>query len=226
MSSMVHTLLPKTRRFALTAAVLALAASAGTLTAQSWGQGADSGNLVARQPGAMGTALARWETLQASREMRFVDYAGFVLAYPDFPRSDILRLRAEKALESDAPSQAEVLSYFDAQPPLTNPARARYALALAAAQRPEAFEEARLAWRGAPPCSPSTGARCRWCSARRRRSTPCTSVRSSAGSTTLGRAWRARQVRLRLREPVPQQRQQGRGRPACAWPTTDRCRRW
>ena len=148
MSSMVHTLLPKTRRFALTAAVLALAASAGTLTAQSWGQGADSGNLVARQPGAMGTALARWETLQASREMRFVDYAGFVLAYPDFPRSDILRLRAEKALESDAPSQAEVLSYFDAQPPLTNPARARYALALAAAQRPNAFEEARLAWRG------------------------------------------------------------------------------
>ncbi|MCZ8136363.1 MAG: lytic transglycosylase domain-containing protein [Porphyrobacter sp.] len=148
MSSMVHTLLPKTRRFALTAAVLALAASAGTLTAQSWGQGADSGNLVARQPGAMGTALARWETLQASREMRFVDYAGFVLAYPDFPRSDILRLRAEKALESDAPSQAEVLSYFDTQPPLTNPARARYALALAAAQRPEAFEQARLAWRG------------------------------------------------------------------------------
>lgn len=148
MSSMVHTLLPKTRRFALAAAVLALAAGAGTVTAQSWGQGADTGNLVARQPGAMGTALARWESLQASREMRFVDYAGFVLAYPSFPRSDILRLRAEKALESDAPSQAEVLSYFDAQPPLTNPARARYALALAAAQRPEAFEEARKAWRG------------------------------------------------------------------------------
>ncbi|MFN3862942.1 MAG: transglycosylase SLT domain-containing protein [Erythrobacter sp.] len=148
MSSMVHTLLPKTGRFALTAAALAVAASAGTLTAQSWGQGADTGNLVARQPGAMSTALARWETLQASREMRFVDYAGFVLAYPDFPRSDILRLRAEKALESDASSPAEVLSFFDAQSPLTNPARARYALALAAVQRPEALEEARKAWRG------------------------------------------------------------------------------
>ncbi|WP_086617341.1 lytic transglycosylase domain-containing protein [Erythrobacter tepidarius] len=148
MSSMVDTLLPKTRRFALTAAMLALAASAGTLAAQSWGQGADTGNLVARQPGAMGAALARWETLQASREMRFVDYASFVLAYPDFPRTDILRLRAEKALERDAPSQTEVLAYFDSQPPLTNPARARYALALAAAQRPEAFEQARKAWRG------------------------------------------------------------------------------
>lgn len=155
MSSMVHTLLPKTRRFALTAAVLALAASAGTLAAQSWGQGADTGNLVARQPGAMGAALTRWETLQASREMGFADYAGFVLAYPSFPRSDILRLRAEKALESDAPSQAEVLSYFDAIPPLTNPARARYALALAAAQRPEAFEEARLAWRGGDMSDPT-----------------------------------------------------------------------
>ena len=155
MSSMVHTLLPKTRRFALTAAVLALAASAGTLTAQSWGQGADTGNLVARQPGAMGTALARWETLQASREMRFVDYAGFVLAYPSFPRSDILRLRAEKALDAEAPSQSEVLSYFDALPPLTNPARARYALALAAVQRPEAFEEARLAWRGGAMSDPT-----------------------------------------------------------------------
>ncbi|MFN4019424.1 MAG: transglycosylase SLT domain-containing protein [Erythrobacter sp.] len=148
MSSMVHQLLPKSRRFALTAAALALAASAGTLTAQSWGQGADGGNLVARQPGAMGAALARWESLQASREMRFADYAGFVLAYPDFPRSDILRLRAEKALESDAPSQAEVVAFFDAQPPLTNPGRARYALALAAVQRPEALEEARKAWRG------------------------------------------------------------------------------
>ncbi len=148
MSSMVHPMLPKTRRFALAAAVLALVTGAGTVTAQNWGQGADSGNLVARQPGAMGSALSRWEMLQASREMRFADYAGFVLAYPSFPRADILRLRAEKALESDAPPQSEILSYFDAQPPLTNPARARYALALAAVQRPEAFEEARLAWRG------------------------------------------------------------------------------
>jgi soluble lytic murein transglycosylase len=148
MSSMVHTPLTKTRRFALACAALALAGAAGQSTAQSWGQGADSGNLVARQPGSMGTALARWETLQASREMGFADYAGFVLAYPNFPRTDILRLRAENALDRDAPAQGDLMRYFDAYPPLTNPGRARYALALAGAGRPEALAEARKAWRG------------------------------------------------------------------------------
>ncbi|MCL9981812.1 MAG: transglycosylase SLT domain-containing protein [Erythrobacter sp.] len=148
MSSMVHIPLPKTRRLALAGAALVLAGMAVPLAAQSWGQGADGGNLVARQPGEMGTALARWEMLQASREMRFVDYAGFVLAYPNFPRAEILRLRAENVLENEAPSQADLLHYFDANPPLTNPARARYALALAGAQRPEALAEARKAWRG------------------------------------------------------------------------------
>ena len=148
MSSMVHTPLLKTRRLALAGAVLALAGWAGPLAAQSWGQPANGGNLVARQSGEMGTALARWEMLQASREMRFVDYAGFVLAYPNFPRSEILRLRAENVLENEAPATSDVLRYFDANPPLTNPARARYALALAGAQRPEALAEARKAWRG------------------------------------------------------------------------------
>jgi soluble lytic murein transglycosylase len=148
MSSMVHIPLPKTRRLALAGAALVLAGMAVPLAAQSWGQGADGGNLVARQPGEMSTALARWEMLQASREMRFVDYAGFVLAYPNFPRAEILRLRAENVLENEAPSQADLLHYFDANPPLTNPARARYALALAGTQRPEALTEARKAWRG------------------------------------------------------------------------------
>ncbi len=105
-------------------------------------------NLVARQPTAIGAAIARWEVLQADTAMSFADYAGFVLAYPDFPRSDILRLRAESALDNEAPSQADLLRYFDTSPPLTNPGRARYALALAGAQRPEAFAEARKAWRG------------------------------------------------------------------------------
>ncbi|RNJ64411.1 MAG: lytic transglycosylase domain-containing protein [Porphyrobacter sp. IPPAS B-1204] len=105
-------------------------------------------NLVARQPTAIDAAVARWEVLQASRTHSFADYAGFVLAYPSFPRIEILRLRAEAALENEAPPQADLLRYFDAHPPLTNPARARYALALAAVQRPEALTEARKAWRG------------------------------------------------------------------------------
>ncbi|MBI1401968.1 MAG: transglycosylase SLT domain-containing protein [Porphyrobacter sp.] len=118
------------------------------LAAQTYAPPSGTNDLVAHRPGPMDAALARWETLQASRDLGFADYAGFVLAYPTFPRTDILRLRAEKALEDEAPPQADLLRYFDANPPLTNPARARYALALAGAQRPEAFEEARKAWRG------------------------------------------------------------------------------
>lgn len=155
MSSMVLMSLQKTHRRLLAGAALMLAGMAGPGGAQSYVQPGGTSDLVARQPGAMSTALARWETLQASREMRFVDYAGFLLAYPGFPRAEILRLRAEKALDNDAPPQAEVLGYFDALAPLTNPARARYALALASAQRPEAFDEARAAWRGGTMSDPA-----------------------------------------------------------------------
>ena len=148
MSSMVRQPLQKPLRVIRAGMALALGALALPLAAQGYAQPAGTGNLVARQPGAMDAALARWEMLQANRELGFADYAGFVLAYPNFPRSDILRLRAEKTLDAEAPPQADLLRYFAANPPLTNPARARHALALAGVQRPEAFDEARKAWRG------------------------------------------------------------------------------
>lgn len=144
MSSMVRTSLFSSRIYAALGLTLA-GFAALPATAQNL---SGSDNLVARQPAAIDAAVARWEVLQASRTHTFADYAGFVLAYPTFPRADILRLRAEAALENEAPSQAEVLRYFDANPPLTNPGRARYALALAAMQHPKALEEARRAWRG------------------------------------------------------------------------------
>ena len=145
MSSMACKLLNTRRMVAAILANSALAVGAFPAAAQDWSGGQD---LVARQPSAVDGAIARWEVLQTSRSHGFADYAGFVLAWPSFPKSDILRLRAEAALETEAPSQDEVLRFFDAHPPLTNPARARYALALAAMQRPEALNEARRAWRG------------------------------------------------------------------------------
>lgn len=145
MSSMVRKLLFHSRIYAAVIGLGAGGLGLAPVAAQEWGTGRD---LVARQPGAIDAAIARWEVLQASRTHAFADYAGFVLAWPSFPRTDILRLRAEAALENEAPAQAELLRFFDAHPPLTNPARARYALALAAAQRPEALAEARKAWRG------------------------------------------------------------------------------
>jgi soluble lytic murein transglycosylase len=146
MSSMVRTcLLPA-------AALAALVAGLGSAPVLAQASG-DS--LVARQGGTVGPAVARWEQLQANRELSFGEYAGFVLAYPDFPRLEILRIRAENALDREAPPQSELLRFFDAFPPLTNNGRARYALALASAQRPEAIDMARAAWRGGAMADPA-----------------------------------------------------------------------
>jgi soluble lytic murein transglycosylase len=147
------------RKSLIPARILAVIGLAGAIVtsvpiaAQGFG-GPSGDNLVARQPSATSAAIARWEVLQASTQHSFADYAGFVLAYPDYPRIEILRLRAEAALENEAPPQDDVLRYFDAHPPLTNPGRARYALALAAMQRPEALDLARKAWRGGTMADP------------------------------------------------------------------------
>jgi soluble lytic murein transglycosylase len=146
MSSMLRTSLLPMAALAMLAAGLAGAPA----LAQMGGDG-----LVARQGGTAGPAVARWEQLQAATTASFADYAGFVLAYPDFPRIDVLRIRAENALDREAPLQSEVLRFFDAFPPLTNAGRARYALALAGAQRGEAFAMARAAWRGGAMAEPA-----------------------------------------------------------------------
>ncbi|SHN60549.1 lytic transglycosylase domain-containing protein [Erythrobacter sanguineus] len=158
MSSMVHQRMQNTRRLVLVGLVLLGGAAlpvAGPVAGQTYMQPAGTSDLVARQPGATGAALARWEVLHANRELSFADYAGFMLAYPSFPRGEVLRLRAEKTLDAEAPPQADLLRYFAAHPPLTNPARARHALALAGAQQPQAFAEARKAWRGGSMSDPA-----------------------------------------------------------------------
>ncbi len=144
MSSMVRKLLISSRICAGTLGLGAVLAAGAPAFAQDFG----GNDLVARQPAAIDGAIARWEMLQASRTNSFADYAGFILAYPSFPRADILRSRAEAALEVEAPPQGDVLRFFDANPPLTNAGRGRYALALAGSQRPEAVDAARKAWRG------------------------------------------------------------------------------
>ncbi|RXZ65835.1 lytic transglycosylase domain-containing protein [Pelagerythrobacter rhizovicinus] len=112
-------------------------------------------SLVATVPSQMGQAVERWKFLTSNDRMGFASYAGFALAYPEFPRMDLIRANAEKALESGAPTPEQLVAYFDRNPPLSNPARARYALALAGLQRPEAFETARAAWRGGDMSTPA-----------------------------------------------------------------------
>ncbi|MCR2834531.1 lytic transglycosylase domain-containing protein [Qipengyuania sp. RS5-5] len=104
--------------------------------------------MVARAPAQIDQAISRWEYLDKTDNLAFNDYADFILAYPGFPRQEKMQRRAEAALAKTAVSPAQVIAFFDRNPPLTNPGRSAYALALASLQRPEATETSRSAWRG------------------------------------------------------------------------------
>ncbi|MFV0643650.1 MAG: lytic transglycosylase domain-containing protein [Sphingomonadaceae bacterium] len=112
-------------------------------------------SLVAQAPGRMSEVVRRWETLSSNSQMGFDDYASFLITYPGFPQEDRIRRYAENALERQSVSPERLVTYFDAQPPLTNPARARYALALATMGRSEARDVARQAWRGGKMSTPA-----------------------------------------------------------------------
>jgi len=118
-------------------------------------QDAPRSYMVAQQPGAVDRAVGQWEYLTKQDKLPFASYADFVSAHPDFPKQELLRRRAEAALENDAPSPQALVAFFDRFPPLTNSARARYALALASLDRPQAFETARAAWRGGTMSGPA-----------------------------------------------------------------------
>ena len=153
MSSMVRNML--SNPVVLAASALAALGAVSVPSSAQMGNQPQRSNLVAQAPTQMGAAIARWEMLQENRELGFAQYAGFALAYPTFPRMEIVRIRAENALDDEAPSQADMLAFFDALPPLTNAGRARYALSLAGADRPEALEVARAAWRGGEMSGPA-----------------------------------------------------------------------
>ena len=104
--------------------------------------------LRAQGPTNWAYAIDRWKTLSASNRFSFGDYAGFVAGAPGFPDEDKLRRYAEEALSREYVEPSRLVAFFDRFPPLTNPGRAQYALALAALRRPEAETVARAAWRG------------------------------------------------------------------------------
>lgn len=128
--------------------IIALASAGAPLAAQGYQQDGRS-SMVAMQPGQAAAAVARWKQLTASDRFGFADYAGFALAYPDYPRMELIRGYAEKAVERDlVTTPQQIAAFFDRFPPQTNSARARYAQALGALGRPEARDIARAAWRG------------------------------------------------------------------------------
>lgn len=106
--------------------------------------------LVANQPTGMSQAIERWKVLTDNPNYGFNDYAGFLLAYPGFPEEAKLRTSAERALQNTYAEPSRVVAFFDRFKPVGNPARAQYALALAALRRPEAHQVGLEAWRGGP----------------------------------------------------------------------------
>ncbi|MCB2080083.1 MAG: lytic transglycosylase domain-containing protein [Novosphingobium sp.] len=104
--------------------------------------------LSATQNATMQRAIERWAQLAESSRFGFGDYAGFLLTYPGFPKEEQIRRYAEQALDRDSPGAAQVVSYFDRFPPLTNGGKAHYALALAAQRSGKARDVAIEAWRG------------------------------------------------------------------------------
>lgn len=107
-------------------------------------------NLRALPPGDMHMAVARWKLLVANPGFGFDDYSGFLLAYPGLPEESKLRSYAEAALERESVAPHRIVAFFDRFAPLSNRARAHYALALSVLGRPEARQVALNAWRGGP----------------------------------------------------------------------------
>jgi soluble lytic murein transglycosylase len=106
---------------------------------------------MAGERGEISRAVDRWEVLNASDgRLGFADYAGFLMAWPGFPEEAKMRGWAEAALARDAADAQRIVAFFDRFVPATNPARAHYALALRALNRPEATRQALAAWRGGP----------------------------------------------------------------------------
>jgi len=99
---------------------------------------------------AMSQAVDRWKMLSRYDSFAFSDYSGFLLAYPGFPEERKLRRSAEAALDRGPADPARIAAYFDKVAPMTNPARAQYALALGALGRNDAPAVALAAWRGGP----------------------------------------------------------------------------
>ena len=104
--------------------------------------------LIASQRTGMAEAIARWKQLTASDRFGFADYSSFLLTYPGFPLEDKLRIAAERAPDLVTASPATLVAFFTRYPPITNAAKGRYAVALAALGRPEAPIVALAAWRG------------------------------------------------------------------------------
>ena len=130
------------------AAVMAASPAAFAQDAAEWDR--NRAQLVAQQPGPMAAEIARWERLWEDRQAQlpFSDYATFLLANPGFPDETTLRARAEQRLREEFTEPGLLMQFFEQHEPVTNYARAHYALALMGQDREASERWALAAWRG------------------------------------------------------------------------------
>jgi len=98
---------------------------------------------------SVGSAIEQWRALRQSSNYRFSDYAGFLIANPDWPDATRMRGWAEKAMQPGEDA-GTVLAFFAADKPRSGNGWARLADADAASGRTvDALDAARKAWRSA-----------------------------------------------------------------------------
>ena len=92
------------------------------------------------------SSLDSWRALRQSSNYRFSDYAGFLIANPDWPDAARMRGWAEKAMQPGENART-VIAFFAAQKPRTGNGWARLSEAYASsAQDGAALDAARQAW--------------------------------------------------------------------------------
>jgi soluble lytic murein transglycosylase len=105
----------------------------------------DNAKRLATQDSAVAVDIIEWQRLRAGRGS-FVDYQRFLDRNADWPGLKLLRKRGERAMTATA-SPAEVIAYFEPEPPQTGTGALRLIAALSAAgQSTKAEAELRRAW--------------------------------------------------------------------------------
>ena len=69
--------------------------------------------------GAIGSDIARWNSLRQSDALPFSSYSSFLTSHRGWPGEASLRRTAERKIDPNSVSPGEVLRYFSVHPPLT-----------------------------------------------------------------------------------------------------------
>jgi soluble lytic murein transglycosylase len=92
--------------------------------------------------------IARWNSLRQTDSLPFSAYASFLASHRGWPGESAMRRAAERQIDPNTNSPAEVIRYFAVHPPLTATGHARLASVLLASGEVErAHVSAREAWR-------------------------------------------------------------------------------